>query len=994
MTGRHPGVRIAVAVVVCLCAGFAVGGVAANSGVGGSAADGPTAERTLNTTVAEPGETVRVTATVTRDSAGPVDYLDEFEPAFADDASLVSLTVNGESVSESLLGEFDDTLLVSVEDVPAGTVTVTYDVAVPVSATPGNSYSFDGLAQTGDGDDEQTSVGGGPPLFEVALSGLPGSVVAGEQLAVEATVTNTGNGEGTQQVKLAVDGESEANTTVTLVPGETASLGFEYTTTAGDTPAVDVAVSSGNETASETVAVAGPASFEVALSGLPEGVTAGTQLSGAAVVTNAGEVAGTQSVTVTAGGVQVTDTQMTLGPGETESVGFEYTPTAEETPELTVAASSANATATETVAVAERAFFAVALPSVPAGATVGTELSVTAVVTNVGGTAGTQLVTITAGGEQVTDAAVTLAPGETESVALTYTVTDSDSPEVDLMASSANETATATVTVTDRALLDVSLTGVPASVAVGEELAVEAVVTNVGGETATQQVGFAVNGQEAGNTTVTLAPDESESVTITHTVTGSNRPELSLAVASANRTATETVTVTGQALFAVALSSVVEPVTAGEALTVETVVTNAGDGLGTQQIGLTVDGQQREHRTATLAPGESTSVTFVHTVTKTNGSALSLAVSSANETVTETITVVEPVLFEVALGSVPETVTAGEVLTVPVLVTNTGEVAGAQSLRFTVDGNRVETVERSLAPGATETVPFEYTVGEEDTTSLTVAAASNSDVATATTMVLSPPLFAVTVASVPASVTVGDPLTVTATVTNTGDTATTQSVTLAVDGARRASSDVELSGGASETVTFEYTPADPGNRALTVASDDRADTTTVTVRATPAFETTLVSLDESVATGETVTGTYRVENTGTVSATRTVRLSVAGDPVANRTLTLGGGEQTTVTFAHTLAVDGPSAVEISAGTSTDTVSATVSVTDPAEQTDGDSNETGAAERTDDEQNSTNTGDNTDDSTGPGFGIATLVLGLLGLAVLAARRSDWRCSDKD
>jgi hypothetical protein len=281
-----------------------VGGAA---GGGGSAASEPTAERTLNTTTPDPGETVRVTATVTRNSSGPVDYLDEFDPAFAEEASLVSLTVDGDPASESLLTEFDDTFIISVESAPAGTVTVTYDVTVPASATQGERYDFDGLAQTGEDDDDQTTVGGestlvvggDPPTFELSLSPVPASVTVGETLAVEASVTNVGDIAGTQTVAFAVNGTGQGSTAVTLAPGASESVGFEYAVTEADPPAISLTVSSANGTATGTATVMTPAFFAVSAPSVPAGVTIGAQLSGTAAVTNLGGERSTHSVTVT-----------------------------------------------------------------------------------------------------------------------------------------------------------------------------------------------------------------------------------------------------------------------------------------------------------------------------------------------------------------------------------------------------------------------------------------------------------------------------------------------------------------------------------------------------------------------------------------------------------------------------------------------------------------------------------------------------------------------
>jgi hypothetical protein len=467
-------------------------------------------------------------------------------------------------------------------------------------------------------------------------------------------------------------------------------------------------------------------------------------------------------------------------------------------------------------------------------------------------------------------------------------------------------------------------------------------------------------------------------------------------VSSANETVTESVLVTGRALFDVSLSSVPASATAGETLAVEAAVTNVGGETGTQTVAFSVDGEDQEQTAVTLDPGESELVGFEYTVVEGDGSELPVTVSSANETVTGAVTVVEPASFAVTFGSVPESVTVGEALTVPVVVTNAGGVSGTRTVTVTVDGDPVGATELSLAPGANETVSFEYTVAETDGPTLDLAVTSGDDRTTATAAVVSPPQFEVDSPSVSTPATVGDPVVVVVTVTNTGGVTATQSVTLAVDGTTRAGRAVELAGGASETVTVEYTPTEPGNRVLTVASNDSTATATVTVRPSPAFETSLVSIDDTVAAGETVTGVYSVENTGTVGATRTVLLRVAGDPVANRTLTLDGGEQKTVTFNHTPVVDSPTTVEFSVGTATVTVSVTGdgNRTDDGGETDG-GNGTGGDNRTaTDNSNQTDTGDgmkrnSSDDATGPGFDFVTGLLCLFVACVVVRRQSQYR-----
>ncbi len=1073
MTGT---VRVALPVVVvflCLCAGFGVGGVTGESGSSPAAA-GPSTDRALNTTSPLPGETVRVNTTVTPESTGPVDIFDEFSPAFAEQVSLVSVTVDGTPVSEDILIAYPESITASVSGVDAGaTVVFTYDVVVPETASPGDSYTFDGLAQT-EGTADPVSVGGESqltvespaPTFGVSLSSVPASVTTGETLTVAATVSNAGSVGGTQQVGFLVDGDRQASTPVTLDTSQTETVTFNYTVAQADAPELNVSVASANETATETVTVTEQAVFEVTLSSVPATVTVGENLTVEAVVTNGGDETATQQVSFAVDGQTETSTAVTLDGGVSETVTFEYTVGPSDTPELNVSVTSANETATETVTVTEQAVFEVSLSSVPAAVTVGENLTVTANITNVGNGAGTQPVSFAVDGDQTDEAAVALASGASETVAFGYIVDTSETPSVNVSVTSANETASETVAVAKRTFFDVTLSSVPAAVTTGENLTVVATVTNAGDLVGTQQVSLAIDGAVVTSTDLTLGGGASETVTFEYTVAQADAPELNLSVGSANATATETVTVTGQAVFEVTLSSVPAAVPVGESLSVVAVVTNVGNETGTQPVSFTVDGAVVTSTDLTLAGGASETVTFGYDVAETdtpelnvsvaskNGTAsetvavseraffgvtlqslpgsvpvgdqlrveaavtnvgdetgtqsvtfavdgeqvggrevtlpagetttvsaeytpveadtpgLTLSVSSDNETTTESVSVTGETVFELELTSVPQSVRPGETLTLGVAVTNTGETAGTQSVTFAVDDERVEDRQVTLAGNESRRLTFEYTVPGTNITEPVATVTSTDDVVVARPTVLDPPALEVQSVSVDQPVVAGEESSVTATVTNTGEVTAAQSVRFDIDGTTRVSETIDVAAGASETVPVTYTPTDTGQLELVVASDDEVATETVTVLSPAAFVLTVISIDNTVTTDGTVTGTYRVENTGDIGATQTVTLRVGGDPVTNETLTLGGGERTLVRFNHTVTASGPSTLEFRVETSSAVVSDVVTVIKDDRKTN----------RTDD-----------GDMSGPGFGSATFALGVvcLGLLLLVRRRLDVR-----
>lgn len=732
MTGPCRGVAPAVVVLVCLCGGFLAGGAAA-AGSGQSTADGPTAERSLNTTVAEPGETVRVTATVTRDSAGAVDYLDEFDPAFADDASLVSVTANGTPVAESVLVGYPDTIIISVDDAPPGTVVFTYDVTVPETASPGSIHSFDGLAQTeggADGDEQAPvggrstlAVGGGQPTFAVTLSSVPGAVTAGETLTAEARVTNTGLGTGTQQVGFDVNGTRQASTAVTLDPGENESVTFEYGTVPADVPDLDVAVSSANTTAATTVAVTERAFFDILLSSVPDSVTAGDTLTLAATVTNTGEEVGTQTLSFDAEGDRRASRAVTLSAGESESVTFEYETASADVPGVNLTVSSANATAATTVTVPEGPVFEVGLTSVPAAVTVGGEMSAVATVTNVGDRAGTEPVTVSVGGEQVTETVVTLDPNKSDVVPVGYTSVATDAPELAVTVSSAGATATETVTVTEAAFFSVTLSPPPTPVTVGQTVTVGAVVTNLGGTADTQSVTVDIAGERTVDTAVTLAPGADRTVSLDYTVVATDTPELTVTGETGDDSAVATVTAAEPPLFDVEIRPVNGPVFPSETLTLTAVVTNGGDIAATQSLTFAVDGTPQANRPVDLEAGADETVQFQYAPTDTGERTLS--VTTANTTAVQTLSVVAPARFEVSAGD-NRTVTAGETVTVTFAVENTGGVRGTQTVTLRVDGDPVTTETLTLASSDRETVSHSYTPAVDGRTTLAVATANDS----------------------------------------------------------------------------------------------------------------------------------------------------------------------------------------------------------------------------------------------------------------------------
>ena len=143
----------------------------------------------------------------------------------------------------------------------------------------------------------------------------------------------------------------------------------------------------------------------------------------------------------------------------------------------------------------------------------------------------------------------------------------------------------------------------------------------------------------------------------------------------------------------------------------------------------------------------------------------------------------------------------------------------------------------------------------------------------------------------------GDLVTIVATIENTGDRSDVQDVTLRVDGELADThSNVDLSGGQSETVTLEWQsePGEFGTYNAVVASGDASDSATINVgpeSGSPYFRL-LVNEDVSdldVIEGEAVRVRTTVHNIGDVQGEQDVTLSMDGQVVATRTVDLVAG---------------------------------------------------------------------------------------------------------
>jgi uncharacterized membrane protein len=400
-----------------------------------------------------------------------------------------------------------------------------------------------------------------PPNFRV-VSVTPSEVTVtqGETLAVDATVENTGDEEGTQDVVLDIPelGQIDAQS-VTLAGGGADSVTFEVDTTGVDPGEYTHIVSTGDETFEGALTIessADPvASFAVSgLSPADGTVEQGETVTAEATVENTGDAEGSQSVTFSVVGTDISVARtVTLAAGESTTISFDLDTTDVPAGEYTHQVESEDSSVTGALTVQappEPAEFQLSdLDPTTASVTQGEELVVTASVQNAGEQEATRDVVLTVSGlGEVASESVTLAGGGSDSVSFTVDTTDVPAGEYTHTVSTEDGSSEGSLTVQEPpepAEFQLSdLDPATASVTQGEELVVTVSVQNTGEQEATKDLVLSVSGLgDVASESVTLAGGGSDSVSFSVDTTGVDPDEYTHTVSTEDGAAEGSLTI-------------------------------------------------------------------------------------------------------------------------------------------------------------------------------------------------------------------------------------------------------------------------------------------------------------------------------------------------------------------------------------------------------------------------------------------------------------------
>ena len=774
----------------------------------------------------------------------------------------------------------------------------------------------------------------GTPFFDVTIDNTSSPVTQGETLEVNATITNSNPNQdisgGTQTVTLndtGFDNTQVDSEEVTLAAGATKEVTLSFDTTGKSTQTGEVTVASENTTDDAQVEIQQAANFDVTIDSATDPANINNNLNVTATVENTGGATDTQSINLTDdGGAEVDSTSVELNGGETESVNLALSAAEIETGDIglnTLTVSSEDDSDTREVRIFEEPeFFDVTITDTNAesGSPLGEgeTLEVTADVENTGDLPGTQEISLNFSGELVDNESVQLDPEDAaQKITLTHQTESGDGTVETVSVESENASNSTGVSIVQPANFTVNITDFDSPITENETASVTVNVSNEGEATDTQDIELSSQDfTDQDNTSVQLDGGNNETVVLElKTEYGEATTGTVIVESDDGNTDSAEIEVRATSFFNATIDSTNSPVVDGDDLVVNATVENEGSAEVEQEVNLTgFDKNVVDTQTVNLPGGEiNDSIRLRYDTTgvltpdeEFNESDIS--VTTANTTATEQVRIdAPPANFTVNITDVESPITENETANVTVNVSNEGGRTDTQNITLTsanfTDENSSEV---EIAPGNNSTVELELETeyGEADTGTITVTS-DDGNTDTAGIEVQATSFFNVSIDNTNSPVTGGDDLVVNTTVENEGSAQATQDVTLTnVTGDVLDTNSVTLSGTTeNDSVQLSFNTAGilSGERNnvsdITVSTANTSETTSREVGAEEAnFSVNITSIESGVPEGDDVDVTAEINNTGGLSGTQTVNLTINGTQETEQDIQLNFDENTTETF--------------------------------------------------------------------------------------------------
>lgn len=576
----------------------------------------------------------------------------------------------------------------------------------------------------------------GASTFAVSVDSTNSPVTEGDPLVVTAAVENTGNEVDSQKVTLEVSGIVRDSTAVRIGAGESETVELTWETGSGDGGLYTAVLASEDDEDSTEVSVEereAPA-FVVSIDSTNSPVVEGDVLEVTTIVENTGDTADTQEIALTVNGVERDSQELTLDPGASVSVTLGWETGSGDAGSYEAAVGSEDDNDSTDVTVDEQTddpAFDVRFAEIPSSVQLGQAISVVAEIDNSGDEAGEQTVTIEVDGEVVSESRVELAPGAATEVG--YEFEPDEAGDFDIVAASEDDSGRRTVTVINPeqpAQFTVAVLEHPASLDVGDEYVALAQVTNVGGQPGEGELILNIGDLIEQAMNVSLGSGNSTQIELV-APTEELEPgtEYDVQVLTANDTTDLTLQTNSedddsrQSNIDVVSIAAAESVTQGEIVTAEVELKNDAETEGEADLPLSVDGEEVDMVTTTIAGGASDTVTMEWDTSDWEPGTYEL-VATGGTTREATEVTIEEVQFSVEIIDV--TVDDGDV-TVELRVVNEAGVEASQEVTASAAGIKQDSSTVQLGANEERTMTFEWNDPSAERGDYDVEVASEAD---------------------------------------------------------------------------------------------------------------------------------------------------------------------------------------------------------------------------------------------------------------------------
>ncbi len=329
-----------------------------------------------------------------------------------------------------------------------------------------------------------------PRDFIIKNISLPDFANASERFTATVTVRNPADTVQTRDISInSARTNATKKSQITVDPNQTKTVEFEFKFEDAGEYQIEASVvgNSGPETTvADSLQIKETANFrienvEVSTEGVEDEMSIFTINS---TITNSGAVGGTRPIEVRKNGLPLEQKEVTLAPGETQTI--EFRAAIDEETEVTI--NSGSDEETVVVSPVEGAFSISNLEikdtetdGVPVRA--GNTLRVTAEITNEGPEAGEQEITVTAGDLGTQTSQLELAAGDTANVSFELETNDGSVGEKSIIVNSEDDEVEDTVRIRSPALFDVAIDEAQSNLNLtqGENAQIAVAVTNEGG---------------------------------------------------------------------------------------------------------------------------------------------------------------------------------------------------------------------------------------------------------------------------------------------------------------------------------------------------------------------------------------------------------------------------------------------------------------------------------------------------------------------------------